>query len=142
MQILGSFPDLLNQLYGGQGEGAEICILQVLQLTLMHFKVWKSLLSNCASHKVSAKKYLNKLTNISANMCYNVYFLLPSWFRTLKFYSIKHFHYNNVIVLILDFVRIQGWNTWFYSLWHSCQLCFMQKLKGISHLDLPFWLGC
>ena len=24
MQILGSFPDLLNQLFGGQGEGAGI----------------------------------------------------------------------------------------------------------------------
>lgn len=43
MKILGSFPDLLNQAlwWGGVGVGvgAAICILQVLQLILMYFKI-------------------------------------------------------------------------------------------------------
>lgn len=65
MNILGSFPrSIESSTLGWVGVGAAVCVLQVLQLTLMHFKIRESLISNSASHKISSKKYLNEYTNI------------------------------------------------------------------------------
>lgn len=65
MNILGSFPrSIESSTLGWVGVGAAVCVLQVLQLTLMHFKIRESLISNSASHKISSKKYLNECTNI------------------------------------------------------------------------------
>ena len=60
LYCLGTSPGLLNQvLWAGQSRGEE-SVFEIAQRTLMHFKIWESVLSNSASCKVSSNKDLNE----------------------------------------------------------------------------------